>query len=160
MCIQCTLILSTPPPPRTTTTMTAAAKDVRCYNNYRLDIYGTPMCTLLKKPLQSHVPFVSLSVHHVSFSTFSLLFLLFCSSANEPGNMSFVKETVDKLLKGYDIRLRPDFGGKSEFSSGLESGTAHYPERRGLNSTLAWGAIIFSSFNMCTHLEKDLRCVF
>uniref|UniRef100_A0A8C7YIG6 Gamma-aminobutyric acid type A receptor subunit beta3 n=1 Tax=Oryzias sinensis TaxID=183150 RepID=A0A8C7YIG6_9TELE len=30
---------------------------------------------------------------------------------NEPGNMSFVKETVDKLLKGYDIRLRPDFGG-------------------------------------------------
>uniref|UniRef100_A0A3Q4AWN2 Uncharacterized protein n=1 Tax=Mola mola TaxID=94237 RepID=A0A3Q4AWN2_MOLML len=26
-------------------------------------------------------------------------------------NMSFVKETVDKLLKGYDIRLRPDFGG-------------------------------------------------
>lgn len=34
-------------------------------------------------------------------------------SANEPGNMSFVKETVDKLLKGYDIRLRPDFGGTS-----------------------------------------------
>ncbi|KAK5907602.1 hypothetical protein CesoFtcFv8_005431 [Champsocephalus esox] len=33
-------------------------------------------------------------------------------SANRPGNMSFVKETVDKLLKGYDIRLRPDFGGK------------------------------------------------
>uniref|UniRef100_A0A3B3UJD2 Gamma-aminobutyric acid type A receptor subunit beta3 n=1 Tax=Poecilia latipinna TaxID=48699 RepID=A0A3B3UJD2_9TELE len=26
--------------------------------------------------------------------------------------MSFVKETVDKLLKGYDIRLRPDFGGQ------------------------------------------------
>uniref|UniRef100_A0A8C8CP94 Gamma-aminobutyric acid type A receptor beta3 subunit n=1 Tax=Oncorhynchus tshawytscha TaxID=74940 RepID=A0A8C8CP94_ONCTS len=34
-----------------------------------------------------------------------------CFSVNEPGNMSFVKETVDKLLKGYDIRLRPDFGG-------------------------------------------------
>uniref|UniRef100_A0A8D3DTI8 Gamma-aminobutyric acid type A receptor subunit beta3 n=1 Tax=Scophthalmus maximus TaxID=52904 RepID=A0A8D3DTI8_SCOMX len=33
-------------------------------------------------------------------------------SVNEPGNMSFVKETVDKLLKGYDIRLRPDFGGR------------------------------------------------
>uniref|UniRef100_A0A3P8VB20 Gamma-aminobutyric acid type A receptor subunit beta3 n=1 Tax=Cynoglossus semilaevis TaxID=244447 RepID=A0A3P8VB20_CYNSE len=28
-----------------------------------------------------------------------------------PGNMSFVKVTVDGLLKGYDIRLRPDFGG-------------------------------------------------
>ncbi|XP_028299513.1 gamma-aminobutyric acid receptor subunit beta-3 [Gouania willdenowi] len=38
--------------------------------------------------------------------------LLCCAqSVNEPGNMSFVKETVDKLLKGYDIRLRPDFGG-------------------------------------------------
>lgn len=34
-------------------------------------------------------------------------------SANEPSNMSYVKATVDKLLKGYDIRLRPDFGGKS-----------------------------------------------
>lgn len=33
-------------------------------------------------------------------------------SANEPSNMSYVKATVDKLLKGYDIRLRPDFGGK------------------------------------------------
>ncbi|NXT68203.1 GBRB3 protein, partial [Chaetops frenatus] len=33
-------------------------------------------------------------------------------SVNDPGNMSFVKETVDKLLKGYDIRLRPDFGGE------------------------------------------------
>lgn len=38
-----------------------------------------------------------------------ILFLPF--SANEPSNMSYVKETVDKLLKGYDIRLRPDFGG-------------------------------------------------
>lgn len=34
-------------------------------------------------------------------------------SANEPSNMSYVKATVDKLLKGYDIRLRPDFGGRS-----------------------------------------------
>lgn len=25
--------------------------------------------------------------------------------------MSVAKTTVDKLLKGYDIRLRPDFGG-------------------------------------------------
>nr|XP_023691892.1 gamma-aminobutyric acid receptor subunit beta-3-like isoform X2 [Paramormyrops kingsleyae] len=32
-------------------------------------------------------------------------------SADESRNMYFVKETVDKLLKGYDIRLRPDFGG-------------------------------------------------
>lgn len=27
--------------------------------------------------------------------------------------MPLVKETVDRLLKGYDIRLRPDFGGNS-----------------------------------------------
>lgn len=26
--------------------------------------------------------------------------------------MSYVKETVDGLLHGYDIRLRPDFGGE------------------------------------------------
>ncbi|ROJ62443.1 Gamma-aminobutyric acid receptor subunit beta-2 [Anabarilius grahami] len=32
-------------------------------------------------------------------------------SVNDPSNMSIVKETVDRLLKGYDIRLRPDFGG-------------------------------------------------
>ena len=34
------------------------------------------------------------------------------ASVNDPSNMSLVKETVDRLLKGYDIRLRPDFGGK------------------------------------------------
>ncbi|XP_062384481.1 gamma-aminobutyric acid receptor subunit beta-3-like [Sardina pilchardus] len=40
-----------------------------------------------------------------------ITFVCCAQSANEPGNMSFVKETVDRLLKGYDIRLRPDFGG-------------------------------------------------
>ncbi|XP_069006927.1 gamma-aminobutyric acid receptor subunit beta-3 isoform X2 [Embiotoca jacksoni] len=45
--------------------------------------------------------------------SFPLVVAVMCcaQSVNEPGNMSFVKETVDKLLKGYDIRLRPDFGG-------------------------------------------------
>uniref|UniRef100_A0A8C4RCY8 Gamma-aminobutyric acid type A receptor beta3 subunit n=1 Tax=Eptatretus burgeri TaxID=7764 RepID=A0A8C4RCY8_EPTBU len=33
------------------------------------------------------------------------------SSMSYLDNMSFVKETVDHLLIGYDIRLRPDFGG-------------------------------------------------
>ncbi|XP_041430901.1 uncharacterized protein LOC108700058 isoform X7 [Xenopus laevis] len=38
--------------------------------------------------------------------------LLICSAQSPPsGNISVVKKTVDKLLKGYDIRLRPDFGG-------------------------------------------------
>ncbi|XP_058886355.1 gamma-aminobutyric acid receptor subunit beta-3 isoform X2 [Acipenser ruthenus] len=39
------------------------------------------------------------------------LYAIYDTSVNEPGNMSFVKETVDNLLRGYDIRLRPDFGG-------------------------------------------------
>lgn len=26
--------------------------------------------------------------------------------------MPVVKDTVDRLMKGYDIRLRPDFGGE------------------------------------------------
>lgn len=42
----------------------------------------------------------------------SLLLLSHSVRANDPSNMSVVKETVDRLLKGYDIRLRPDFGGK------------------------------------------------
>ncbi|XP_038328677.1 gamma-aminobutyric acid receptor subunit beta-3 isoform X5 [Canis lupus familiaris] len=46
------------------------------------------------------------------FSAPVLVAVVCCAqSVNDPGNMSFVKETVDKLLKGYDIRLRPDFGG-------------------------------------------------
>ncbi|XP_058886357.1 gamma-aminobutyric acid receptor subunit beta-3 isoform X4 [Acipenser ruthenus] len=45
-------------------------------------------------------------------STPVLVAVVCCAqSVNEPGNMSFVKETVDNLLRGYDIRLRPDFGG-------------------------------------------------
>jgi len=49
----------------------------------------------------------------VSFRTAESQFLkLLFPSVNEQSNMSYVKVTVDKLLKGYDIRLRPDFGGK------------------------------------------------
>ncbi|XP_020846285.1 gamma-aminobutyric acid receptor subunit beta-1 [Phascolarctos cinereus] len=45
--------------------------------------------------------------------SFPMMIAMVCcaQSANEPSNMSYVKETVDRLLKGYDIRLRPDFGG-------------------------------------------------
>ncbi|KAK9962906.1 hypothetical protein ABG768_006144 [Culter alburnus] len=32
-------------------------------------------------------------------------------SSRDPSNMPVVKDTVDRLMKGYDIRLRPDFGG-------------------------------------------------
>ncbi|MFT7796190.1 gamma-aminobutyric acid receptor subunit beta-2-like isoform X2, partial [Arapaima gigas] len=44
--------------------------------------------------------------------TFPLMVAVVCAqSVSDPSNMSLVKETVDRLLKGYDIRLRPDFGG-------------------------------------------------
>ncbi|CAI5793278.1 gamma-aminobutyric acid receptor subunit beta-4 isoform X1 [Podarcis lilfordi] len=41
------------------------------------------------------------------------LLLCCCCWAHSPstGNISVVKDIVDKLLKGYDVRLRPDFGG-------------------------------------------------
>ncbi|KAK3557970.1 hypothetical protein QTP86_005218 [Hemibagrus guttatus] len=32
-------------------------------------------------------------------------------TCRDPSNMPVVKDTVDRLMKGYDIRLRPDFGG-------------------------------------------------
>lgn len=41
----------------------------------------------------------------------TLLLSVRSASVSDPSNMSVVKETVDRLLKGYDIRLRPDFGG-------------------------------------------------
>lgn len=63
---------------------------------------------------------LSRSTKHTK-STTPVTSTLYFHSVNEPGNMSFVKETVDKLLKGYDIRLRPDFGGKLEFSSVVKS---------------------------------------
>ncbi|XP_034628420.1 gamma-aminobutyric acid receptor subunit beta-1-like [Trachemys scripta elegans] len=45
--------------------------------------------------------------------SFPVMLAMVCcaQSVNEPSNMSYVKETVDRLLHGYDIRLRPDFGG-------------------------------------------------
>ncbi|CAM2113351.1 unnamed protein product [Caretta caretta] len=45
--------------------------------------------------------------------SFPVMIAMVCcaQSVNEPSNMSYVKETVDRLLHGYDIRLRPDFGG-------------------------------------------------
>nr|XP_016851687.1 PREDICTED: gamma-aminobutyric acid receptor subunit beta-1 isoform X2 [Anolis carolinensis] len=47
----------------------------------------------------------------VGIVVFAVLLVCRAKSMNEPSNMSYVKETVDRLLKGYDIRLRPDFGG-------------------------------------------------
>lgn len=67
------------------------------------------------KNVFGHLSFMNVSYLHVlcSFSlSLSLFFPLYSAGANDPSNMSLVKETVDRLLKGYDIRLRPDFGGK------------------------------------------------
>ncbi|XP_048387818.2 gamma-aminobutyric acid receptor subunit beta-1-like [Stegostoma tigrinum] len=45
--------------------------------------------------------------------TIPVMVAMVCNAqrVNESNNMSYVKDTVDNLLKGYDIRLRPDFGG-------------------------------------------------
>ncbi|XP_049610053.1 gamma-aminobutyric acid receptor subunit beta-3 isoform X2 [Syngnathus scovelli] len=67
--------------------------------------------------IQAELPFISgndatMLVNWNAVDGNKKLFAIYdTSGVNEPGNMSFVKETVDKLLKGYDIRLRPDFGG-------------------------------------------------
>uniref|UniRef100_A0A671KEI6 Gamma-aminobutyric acid receptor subunit beta-4-like n=1 Tax=Sinocyclocheilus anshuiensis TaxID=1608454 RepID=A0A671KEI6_9TELE len=39
-----------------------------------------------------------------------MIMIMWCTSTGNTG-ISVAKTTVDKLLKGYDIRLRPDFGG-------------------------------------------------
>uniref|UniRef100_A0AAQ6AA49 Gamma-aminobutyric acid type A receptor beta2 subunit a n=1 Tax=Amphiprion ocellaris TaxID=80972 RepID=A0AAQ6AA49_AMPOC len=52
---------------------------------------------------------------HFGILTFSLLVTFVWAQSvkdiKDPSNMPLVKETVDRLMKGYDIRLRPDFGG-------------------------------------------------
>ncbi|XP_005795403.1 gamma-aminobutyric acid receptor subunit beta-2 isoform X2 [Xiphophorus maculatus] len=53
--------------------------------------------------------------NHFGILTFSLLLTFIWAQSvkdiKDPSNMPLVKETVDRLMKGYDIRLRPDFGG-------------------------------------------------
>ncbi|XP_061901857.1 gamma-aminobutyric acid receptor subunit beta-2a isoform X2 [Entelurus aequoreus] len=53
--------------------------------------------------------------NHFGILTFSLLATFVGTQSvkdlKDPSNMPLVKETVDRLMKGYDIRLRPDFGG-------------------------------------------------
>lgn len=45
-------------------------------------------------------------------------FLRSVKDIKDPSNMPLVKETVDRLMKGYDIRLRPDFGGNEQIENG------------------------------------------
>ncbi|KFV86724.1 hypothetical protein N308_09091 [Struthio camelus australis] len=69
--------------------------------------------------------------------SFPLIIAVVCAqSVNDPSNMSLVKETVDRLLKGYDIRLRPDFG---EIDSGRQmscQAKARPISRTGMDYTL------------------------
>ena len=51
-----------------------------------------------------------LSLSVTSNASLTLVVSALSSSTGSTG-MSVAKTTVDKLLKGYDIRLRPDFGG-------------------------------------------------
>lgn len=72
-------------------------------------VCGAQRWDLTAAPLIPHRPEFILSKSELEMLS---LFPSQSFSANEPSNMSYVKATVDKLLKGYDIRLRPDFGGK------------------------------------------------
>ncbi|XP_028816330.1 gamma-aminobutyric acid receptor subunit beta-2a isoform X2 [Denticeps clupeoides] len=47
----------------------------------------------------------------LSVASMCLLLLAVACAQRDPSNMPVVKDTVDRLMKGYDIRLRPDFGG-------------------------------------------------
>lgn len=66
--------------------------------------------TVLKT--KREIPGLSVVHVYVVFQYAAFLSLVRSAGVNDPSNMSLVKETVDRLLKGYDIRLRPDFGGK------------------------------------------------
>ncbi|XP_030044965.1 gamma-aminobutyric acid receptor subunit beta-2 isoform X1 [Microcaecilia unicolor] len=73
--------------------------------------------------------------------SFPLIIAVVCAqSVNDPSNMSLVKETVDRLLKGYDIRLRPDFGGP--------------PVAVGMNIDIA-SIDMVSEVNMVTRLHQQ-----
>ncbi|KAK1789239.1 hypothetical protein P4O66_015190 [Electrophorus voltai] len=49
---------------------------------------------------------------HSVFLLCPLIMTAVCAQSNrDASNMPVVKDTVDRLMKGYDIRLRPDFGG-------------------------------------------------
>ncbi|XP_031654015.1 gamma-aminobutyric acid receptor subunit beta-2 isoform X2 [Oncorhynchus kisutch] len=72
------------------------------------------MCVLLTRI--KTVTMGKLRKNHFGILTFSLFFTFICCAQSakdlrDPSNMPLVKDTVDRLMKGYDIRLRPDFGG-------------------------------------------------
>ncbi|XP_026081187.1 gamma-aminobutyric acid receptor subunit beta-2a isoform X2 [Carassius auratus] len=48
---------------------------------------------------------------HIFFLCPLIVAVACAQSSRDPSNMPVVKDTVDRLMKGYDIRLRPDFGG-------------------------------------------------
>ncbi|XP_052372572.1 gamma-aminobutyric acid receptor subunit beta-2-like isoform X2 [Oncorhynchus keta] len=72
------------------------------------------MCVLLTRI--KTVTMGKLRKNHFGILTFSFFFTCICCAQSakdlrDPSNMPLVKDTVDRLMKGYDIRLRPDFGG-------------------------------------------------
>lgn len=80
--------------------------------------YISGALTFLSAPLDAITfQMVAISRLQVAFLVLHYLKLLLCfcvppcSSSTGNSGMSVAKTTVDKLLKGYDIRLRPDFGG-------------------------------------------------
>ncbi|KAM9849413.1 LOW QUALITY PROTEIN: gamma-aminobutyric acid receptor subunit beta-2a [Aulostomus maculatus] len=75
------------------------------------------MCALLTRieTTSKTVAMGRIRKNHFGILIFSLLVTFVWAQSvkdiKDPSNMPLVKETVDRLMKGYDIRLRPDFGG-------------------------------------------------
>lgn len=90
------------------------SRTVRCMIHW----YISGALTFLSAPLDA-ITFQMVAIFwlQVAFLVLHYLKLLLCfcvppcSSSTGNSGMSVAKTTVDKLLKGYDIRLRPDFGG-------------------------------------------------
>uniref|UniRef100_A0A8C9FB73 Uncharacterized protein n=1 Tax=Pavo cristatus TaxID=9049 RepID=A0A8C9FB73_PAVCR len=73
--------------------------------------------------------------------------------ADEPSNMSYVKETVHRLLHGYDIRLKPDFGGPP-VDVGMRLEIASIDVVSEVNMVRS---ILHSLFS-CVQSQENLRC--
>ncbi|XP_065592267.1 gamma-aminobutyric acid receptor subunit beta-1 [Cyrtonyx montezumae] len=79
----------------------------------------------------------------------SLVLAVACPSrrADEPSNMSDVKETVDGLLHGYDIRLRSGFGRETPVDVGKRI------EIAGIDAV----SEIHSNYTLTTYFQQSWR---
>lgn len=79
------------------------------------------------------------------------VFFVHSASVSDPSNMSLVKETVDRLLKGYDIRLRPDFGGKCTYIF------SHYVQISALSACRILQCSNYKSIRYCVNCVQQVK---